>query len=186
VNVPARSALPLALALLLCPGCNGDRPGEAPPAEADPAEAPVLAESPPATPASRYDVRCERVLPESLRQRHMYGWPMAESAGADRATCTFDQEPFRRIIVAFDCRDRASSPERLDEVRRTVGAHAREQASPGRLAMVSDDGVPWIFWDDDTDCEVTVDRVGWNEPPAAGVERAHAVAAALDPASIAR
>jgi hypothetical protein len=187
----AVAAFAVCLAVLV--SCAGDRAQEGagseevstPPLAADETTTPDV--QPPSPPSARFDVRCERVLTEALRERHMYGWPVEESAGPDHATCTFDDGPFKRIIVSFDCRPRAITEERVAQVRNALEAAGMRQASsPGRLAFVSREGVPTLFWDDDTDCEVSTDRVGWNEPDAAGTARAHAVAEALTPASIAR
>jgi hypothetical protein len=188
------SAIAAVVCLSLITSCKGDRSPDAA-SSAAPSPPPLMAEVAPApstlhptTPLEgRFDVRCERVLSAELREKHMYGWPMTESAGPDRATCTFDEEPFKRIIVSFDCRQPATSEARLAAVREVLErAGHKEAPSPGRLAFVTKEGVPTTFWDDDTECEVTVDRVGWNEPDAASIVRAHAVAEALTAASIAR
>jgi hypothetical protein len=186
------TAVPLVV-LVSTAACNRERPPESVPTQAQAPVAPAVAEAAPPkveaapAPSSRYDVRCERILPEELRKKHMYGWPVTESAGPDRATCTFDEAPFKRIIVVVDCRERAGSAEREAEVKRGMDALGlKELSGPGRRAIGTRGGVPTLFWDDDTHCEVSLDRVGWGESDAAGISRAQAVAEALSFASISR
>jgi hypothetical protein len=200
MNSASRIASASALAvvcLVLAVSCQGDRSSEAAGPDAL-SNLPAVAElvpsaptlHPPAPPTPRFDVRCERVLPAELREKHMFGWPMKESGGPDHANCIFDEtpeEPLKRIIVSLDCRQRATSEARLAELRGVYERSGmREASSPGRLAFIGSDGVPATFWDDDTECEVNVVRVGWIEPAAVETARVYAVAEALTPGAITR
>jgi hypothetical protein len=177
---PSSICVSSAVLVLALAACKQERPPQPAPEASAALEAPAPV---PAAPTARHDVRCERVLSAALQKQHMYGWPLTESASPDRATCLFDDPPFKRVIVAFDCREGAVSAERQAKV---AALGLQEISWPGRRALGGSDGIPVHFWDDDTPCEVMVDKVGWNEPKDAQFARIRAVAEALAPTSISR
>jgi len=151
-----------------------------------PAPAPVTT-PPPGLPTPR-TMTCEALVPPAIADRFMPGYAMKATMSRRGLDCRYTAAgtPLHMVDLAFKCRSDAPPEMRgmIDHYKQDPkNASAREVAGlgAGAILLAPDSPQPVLqFWDDDTDCEITLSALG-NDLAKDPVPLARALVAAIAP-----
>jgi hypothetical protein len=171
------------IALALCACSKDDKKDEAKPADTRAADTRPADTAAPATPpaAAAGTLKCDKVLPASVRDKHFAGWTVTESGGQGSVNCAMMKESnIASALYACPGWSEGTFQATMDNGKKAL-ENAKDVAV-GRMGYIGEThGMKVLqFWDDDTNCYVTVTGNGVEDLEGVGKD----LAAGLTPAGV--